>query len=352
MSSAPVFTITYWGTTGTLSAPLKPREVTDKLLAALQHLGEHDHFADLALSSRDPQQLRDFVEKQLPFHLRSTYGGNTTCVEVTTPDALIVIDCGSGFRELGVDLQRRWNAPGYSGQRTAHVLVTHAHMDHTFGTPYFDPYLDRRNEFVLYGSASVMKSLEAVLNPSSPLSNTYFPPTFDLLKAIRNRSTIDGDMTFAIGSTMITTIRLRHPGGCLGFRFDCGGKRFVFCTDHEHKEVPDRELMAFADGADLLYLDGQYLANEHEGKIGIMGEAPLSRHGWGHSAVEACVATAVAAGVRVLHVGHREPKRDDNDLARVDRYIQQSMAAALTSAGRDPASCNTCIPWEGLTVRI
>jgi phosphoribosyl 1,2-cyclic phosphodiesterase len=352
MSSAPVFTITYWGTTGTLSAPLKPREVTDKLVAALQHLGEHDHLADLSLSSRHPQQLRDFVEKHLPFHLRSTYGGNTTCVEVNTPDALIVIDCGSGFRELGVDLQRRWNAPGYAGQRTAHVLVTHAHMDHTFGTPYFDPYLDRRNSFVLHGSASVMKSLEAVLNPSSPLSNTYFPPTFDLLKAIRNRSTIDGDMTFAIGSTTITTIRLRHPGGCLGFRFDCGGKRFVFCTDHEHKDVPDRELMDFARGADLLYLDGQYLADEHEGKIGIMGETPLSRQGWGHSSVEACVATAVAAGVRVLHVGHREPKRDDNDLARVDRYIQQSMAAALTSAGRDPASCSTCIPWEGLTVGI
>ena len=132
----------------------------------------------------------------------------------------------------------------------------------------------------------------------------------------------------------------------------CGGKRFVFCTDHEHKDVPDRELMAFARGADLLYLDGQYLADEYEGKIGIMGEAPLSRRGWGHSSVEACVATAVAAGARVLHVGHREPKRDDSDLARVDLYIQQSMATALQSAGRDPASCRTCIPWEGLTVPI
>ena len=36
MSSAPVFTITYWGVTGTQTAPLKGWEVTDKLVAALK----------------------------------------------------------------------------------------------------------------------------------------------------------------------------------------------------------------------------------------------------------------------------------------------------------------------------
>jgi phosphoribosyl 1,2-cyclic phosphodiesterase len=352
MSSAPVFAITYWGVTGTLSAPLKPHEVTDKLVAALGHLGEQQCLAELTKVARDPHELRAFLERQLPFHLRSTYGGNTTCVEVQTPDALIIMDCGSGFRDLGVELERRWNAPGFRGQRSAHVFVTHAHMDHTLATPFFDPYLDPRNHFALYGSSSVMRSLEAVLSPASPLSNTYFPPTFDLLKAIRDRHVIDGGMTLAIGSTTLTTLQLNHPGGCLGFRFDCGGKRFVFCTDHEHQEVPDRTVAEFARGADLLYLDGQYLADELEGKTGIMDEQPLSRRGWGHSSVEACVATGVAAQARLVHIGHREPKRDDNDLARVDRYVRQCMAEALRSAGRDPASCPASVPFEGLTVRI
>lgn len=352
MSSKPVFTITYWGVTGTLPAPLKPDDVTNKLIAALQHLAANQQLQVIADAARDPGQLRAIIEKTLPFHLRATYGGNTTCVEVQTPDALIVIDCGTGFRELGVDLQRRWQVPGFAGSRAAHVLVTHPHMDHTFGTPYFDPYVDPRNDFVLYGSPAVMKSFEAVLSPASPLSNTYFPPTFNLLKAIRHKETIDGGMSFAIGSTTVTTIRLRHPGGCLGFRLDCAGKSFVFCTDHEHKDVPDAVLAAFARDADLLYLDGQYLAAEYEGRVGIMGEMPLARMGWGHSSVEACVATGIASRSRLLHIGHREPKRDDMDLARVESAIQQCLIASLEQAGRDVLSCRACMPFEGLTVEL
>jgi phosphoribosyl 1,2-cyclic phosphodiesterase len=352
MSAAPVFTITYWGVTGTLAAPLKPPDVTNKLVAALRHLGEKQLLTDLADAVRDPDRLQAFLENNLPFHLRSTYGGNTTCVEVQTPDALIILDCGSGFRELGVDLERRWNAPDYHGQHGAHVLITHPHMDHTFGTPYFDPYTNPRNHFALYASPAVMHSMDAVLDPASPLSNTYFPPTFNLLRAIKVRHTIEADQSFAIGSTTVTTIKLRHPGGCLGFRLDCNGKRFVFCTDHEHKEVPDPALAEFARGADLLYLDGQYLDDEYEGRTGIMDEKPLARRGWGHSSVEACVATAAAAGVRAVHIGHREPKRDDNDLARVERCMREWLAEALRRAGRDPESCTASMPFEGLTLHI
>jgi phosphoribosyl 1,2-cyclic phosphodiesterase len=352
MSSAPAFTVTYWGTTGTLSAPLRPSEVTSKFQAALQFLSERALLGELAQAANDPTRLGDFLQHHLPFHLRSTYGGNTTCVEVKTPDALVIIDCGSGFRELGVDLDRRWGAADYQGSREAHVLVTHPHMDHTFATPFFDPYFNPHNSFTLYGSASVMKSLDAVLDPDAPLSSMYFPPTFALLKAIIKRRTIEGGQAFTIGSTTIKTFSLRHPGGCLGFRLECRGRSFVFCTDHEHEQVPDRDLAEFARDADLLYIDGQYLAQEYEGREGIMSEAPQSHHGWGHSSVEASVATAVTAGVRQLHLGHREPKRDDCDLARVESYAQACLAKELRQLGREPAVCAACIPFEGLTVRL
>jgi phosphoribosyl 1,2-cyclic phosphodiesterase len=348
----PVFTITYWGTTGTLSAPLRPAEVTTKFQAALEFLGEHKLLGELGQVVNDRRRLGDFLERHLPFHLRSSYGGNTTCVEVQTPDALIIIDCGSGFRELGVDLERRWSAADYHGSRAAHVLVTHPHMDHTFATPFFDPYFNPGNSFTMYGSEVVMKSFDAVLSPAAPLSHMYFPPTFDLLKAIIKRQTITEGQTFTIGATTITTYPLKHPGGCLGFRLECRGRRFVFCTDHEHEQASDLGLAQFAQGADLLYLDGQYLAQEYEGRTGIMSEAPQSHRGWGHSPIEASVATAVAAGVRQLHLGHRDPKRDDFDLARVERYAQECLAGALRQAGREQAACTACIPFEGLIVRL
>jgi phosphoribosyl 1,2-cyclic phosphodiesterase len=352
MPADPVFTITYWGVTGTIAAPLKPDEVTDKVARAVHHLLKQGHLADLQGRPGDLAEVRRRVENYLPFHVRSTYGGDTTCLEVQTPDALLILDCGSGFRGLASDIERRWNAPGYQGQRVAHVLITHPHMDHTIATPFADCYFDPRNQFTLYASKSVERSMCAVLCADSELSHTYFPPDYDLLKAIRNFKILEPDMTFPIGSTKITTYALNHPGGCLGFKLENAGRTFVFATDHEHRDVPDRKLAAFARGADLLYMDGQYLQTEYDGKEGIMGEAPLPRRGWGHSSVEACVATAAAAGVRRLHIGHIEPKRNDDDVARIECYFQQLLRDMLLKAGQSADACQAQVPYEGLEVRL
>ncbi|MCI0458704.1 MAG: MBL fold metallo-hydrolase, partial [Gemmataceae bacterium] len=179
-----VFTITYWGITGTMTTPLTPVEVTDRIAKAIEQLVKQGRLASLRPGPELAPAIRRHLEEGLSFAQRSTFGGNTTCVEVHTPDKLLILDCGSGLRELGFELGRRWNAPDYTGSRAAHVLITHAHMDHTYATPYVGPYFDPRNHFTLYGTRSVLDSLEAVLSPDSPLSHTYFPPTFDLMKAV------------------------------------------------------------------------------------------------------------------------------------------------------------------------
>ena len=268
MPSAPAFTIDYWGTTGSYAAPLKSVDVAVKLRDAVLHLAKQHQLDALAAAATDSARLDQFLEQHLPLDLRSTFGGNTTCVSVQTPDALLILDCGTGLRELGMLLERTWNAPDFRGRRDASILTTHPHIDHLIGTPFFDPYMDPRNDFTLYvAPATVMESsLEGMLMPSSPLSSTFFPATFDMLKALRKRITIAAGQTFAIGATKVSTHGLNHPGGCLGFRFDLQGRSFVFCTDHEHLEAPDHALAEFARGADLLYVDGQYLAAEYEGR--------------------------------------------------------------------------------------
>jgi phosphoribosyl 1,2-cyclic phosphodiesterase len=352
MSAEAAFAITYWGVTGTIPAPLRPDEVTEKIVHAIHQLAEYGQLSNLPAGTASLTEIRRRVEQYVPFHLRSTYGGDTTCVEVQTPDALLVLDSGSGFRQLGSALMRRWNAPGFTGPRAAHVLITHPHLDHTHAIPFADCYFDPRNEFTLHATAVVQESLRQVLEPGRPLSHTYFPPDFDLLKAIRRFHTIQAGQEFVIGSTHISTYALQHPGGCLAFRLENAARAFVFATDHEHPEVPDRGLAEFARGADLLYLDGQYLEAEYQGRAGIMGDPPSPRRGWGHSTVEACVATAVAAGVRELHLGHREPKRTDEDLARIQAYAERSLCEALQRGGRQANTCRVQIPHEGLTVRL
>jgi phosphoribosyl 1,2-cyclic phosphodiesterase len=351
MPVEPVFTITYWGTTGTMAAPLRPCEVTDKIVRAIHRLLEQGRLAELKPGAGAEEAIRRQVES-LPFPVRTTYGGNTTCVQVGTPDALIILDSGSGLRELGISLTRRWNAAGYDGLRTAHVLITHPHMDHTFATPYMAPYFDPRNHFTIWGTAALLRSLEAVLRPDSPLSHTYFPPTYDMMQALRGFQEIKAGDQFAVGDTRVRTYALNHPGGCLAFRLENAGRAYVFATDHEHQQVPDMALAEFARGADILYTEGQYLRAEYEGKQAIPGDVPLARRGWGHSPVESCVATAVAAGVKVLHLGHREPMRPDDKIAELEAYAQQLMREELVRAGRAPDSCTASVAYEGMTVKV
>jgi phosphoribosyl 1,2-cyclic phosphodiesterase len=348
----PAFTITYWGMTGALAVPLAPRQVTDKIERAIATLVEQGRLKDMAPGAALRDAVRREVER-LPFHLRSTYGGNTTCVEVRTADSLIVLDCGSGFREWGLALARAWNAPGYTGPREAHILLTHSHIDHTHAVPFTDPCFDPRNRFILWAPRTVLESIRAVLDPASPLSRTYFPTTMGVLKGVRELREVHPGESFRIGATEITSLSLRHPGGCVGYRMEHAGRAFVFATDHEQIESPDPEVTAFAAHADLLYLDGQYLECEYDGSCCVPGEvASRPRRGWGHSTVEGCVATALAARVRELHIGHREPKRSDDDMAQFESYLQECVSDALQRAGFPADACTARLPFEGLTVTI
>ncbi|HET6407936.1 MAG TPA: MBL fold metallo-hydrolase [Chthoniobacteraceae bacterium] len=346
MSQPHVFTITYWGTTGTFCDPLLPRQVSEKIVEAIARLVERGRLANLQPGADLRATVGRLLEQEVPFANRSTYGGNTTCVEVQTPDELLILDCGSGFRELGQALDARWEAEGQTAKRSAHVLLTHSHIDHTFATPYFTPYYDRRNSFTINGPQVTLDSLTTVLDPKSALSQVYFPPTYSEMKGIRQFRPIEPGADLKIGDTRITTMALNHPGGSMAYRFENSGRVFVFATDHEQANGSDLALTAFSRGADLLYTEGQFKGAEYLGETGIDGERPMSHQGWGHSPVEVCVATAVAAGVRRLHLGHRDPRRTDQQIAAFENYARQLLER------EGDQHCELLIPYEGLQIQI
>jgi hypothetical protein len=53
-----------------------------------------------------PASVRQEAERSR-FVPRSSYGGNTTCVEELAADTLPILDCGSGRQQLSVALVRR-----------------------------------------------------------------------------------------------------------------------------------------------------------------------------------------------------------------------------------------------------
>jgi phosphoribosyl 1,2-cyclic phosphodiesterase len=63
------------------------------------------------------------------------YGGNTSCVEVRADDGtLIILDCGTGARELGLHLLRGERRPLH-----LHLFIGHTHWDHIQGFLFGSP---------------------------------------------------------------------------------------------------------------------------------------------------------------------------------------------------------------------
>jgi phosphoribosyl 1,2-cyclic phosphodiesterase len=337
--------------TGSFANPITPHELETKIAEVVRQLLRLDEFRSRARELvEDPTQLKAFIAEHVPFAARSTYGGNTTCIEIQTSDSLIIVDTGSGMRRLGEELMRRWSAA--DSRREAHVLLTHSHMDHTFATPFVDPYYDGRCEFQIWAPHKVLRSLHVVLSPTSKLRSMYFPPTYELLEGVKRFNTIREGDEFFIGSTRVRCFALNHPGGSLAYRLDSAGKSVVIATDHEHADSADLALADFAIDADVLYMDGQYLNAEYLGKACIADETPASRQGWGHSTVEAVVATAIAARAKRVLLGHHDPKRTDEQLASIEQYARCLLHSGLTSAKRAIDSCALDVAHEEQVVIV
>jgi phosphoribosyl 1,2-cyclic phosphodiesterase len=255
------------------------------------------------------------------------YGGNTACIELRFPEInrLIIIDAGSGIRELGNFMMAN---DFKNGPINTDIFLTHTHWDHIMGFPFFTPIYVPGSTLRLHGPVSFAgDTLEKIVG--GQLTYRYFPVRqAELAAKIQYIDLKEGELDLGDGIT-VTAKYLNHPLLCLGYRFSYQGKIFctaydtepfrnVFCTDPEDPsynegmategEMVAREqngiLEQFFSGVDLLVHDTQYTQEEYLAKF----------VGWGHSSFEHAVAAATRAGVKALALFHHDPVRTDDQI--------------------------------------
>jgi len=230
------------------------------------------------------------------------YGGNTSCVEVRYGKRILMLDSGTGARELGIALQRE------AGEKPLELdlFVSHAHWDHIQGFPFFQPVYQPGNHIRVHSLRGSDKSLEKVF--TGQMDGSYFPVALSDLKSSLEFQELEGPIR--LDDIHVTHFGLNHPGMAAGFRFEAGGKSLVYLTDHEpycrlagENELNrrlDREVDEFVRGADVYIREAQYTEEEYERK-----------RGWGHSTWKDAVDSAHAAGVKRLCLYHHDPMHDD-----------------------------------------
>jgi phosphoribosyl 1,2-cyclic phosphodiesterase len=259
------------------------------------------------------------------------YGGNTACLELRfgEENRLVIIDAGSGIRELGNFLLKN-DLP--KGPIRAKVYLTHTHWDHIMGFPFFTPIYIPGSELEIYGPVTYEEdTLDKVVGDQ--LRYRYFPVRQSELAAKISYYNLKEGTYDLGGGLSLTTKYLNHPILVLGYRFEYQGR--VLCTaydtepfrnvfamnpgapDYDEEAVREGEMAAreenekvlrFLQGSDLLVHDAQYTHREYLS----------SKLGWGHSSFEYAVNSAHKAGVRRLVFFHHDILRSDAELDELE----------------------------------
>lgn len=251
------------------------------------------------------------------------HGGNTSCLEINCGDEIVIIDAGTGIRDLGLELAA--NPP-----RTLRLFIGHTHWDHIQGFPFFAPAYTPGFEIHVYGASGFGKDLHSIFR--GQLDRDYFPVELTDMQAKIEFHPL-GIEPMRVCDAHVSWEFMNHPGATVGFRIETPHTCLAYITDNEFLKgylgppgeveldgpvmAPFRKIVDFVKGVDVLIHEAQYTNEEY-----------LKKTGWGHSSLSNACALVAAAKIPKWIVTHHDPLHDDEFLDRklmLTRQILRSL---------------------------
>lgn len=317
--------VRFWGTRGSLPAPLNTAGVRAKVRAAVKRAQGRTFASDSVLDA--------FIDEELGITVGGTFGGNTLCVEVEGPQGRVICDLGSGLRELG----NKMMAEAAGKALDVQVILSHMHWDHLQGLPFFVPLYIPGNRITIHTAHDVDVVRNALkVQHSAP----WFPVDFSQLGAKIDIVSMDPAQAHEVNGLTVRLMKQRHPGDSYGFRFEHGGRSVVYATDSEHRldrAAEAKPFIEFFRDADLVIFDAMYSTAD---AFGI-------RQDWGHSSNMVGVELAQQAGVKHLCLFHHDPNADDVRIAQLAEDGQR-----FATLGSSPVPLKVTASYDGLVIDL
>jgi phosphoribosyl 1,2-cyclic phosphodiesterase len=242
------------------------------------------------------------------------FGSESPCVEMRCGGHVLIFDAGSGIEGLSARLRTE-------GVKDFDVMFSHCHFDHIMGLPFLRTLYDADATVRIHaghfedGTTCRQMVDRFMAPPFFPITPKYFCADIDY-RDFRPPAKLTPHE-----GIVISTVRLNHPNGAVGYRVDHAGRAACYITDTEHVPgKPDQNILSLIQGTDLVIYDSTYTEEEFPSKVG-----------WGHSTWQEAVRLAKMAGVKKLALFHHDPEHDDTFMDKVAEEARAEWEGAVVA---------------------
>ena len=258
------------------------------------------------------------------------YGGNTSCVSITADDKILILDAGTGIRNLGSAIISKPDLEIF-------VIVTHSHWDHIQGFPFFTPIYQPNRPVHMF--PTLHKKNVVLASLIDQMDGAHFPITPDQVPSNFN-FVAENPLEFLENNGFhLEMVPMNHPGKAFGYKITIDDKIICYFTDNEidppyEKSIELNELTNQCRNADILIHDAQYTEDD----------MPL-KHGWGHSLISQVTELGKSAEVKNLVYYHHDPERTDD-------LLDKELEKAAKTLKENGSSVQPYFAYEGLKLTL
>ena len=258
------------------------------------------------------------------------YGGNTSCVSIMADDKILILDAGTGIRNLGSAIISKPDLEIF-------VIVTHSHWDHIQGFPFFTPIYQPNRPVHMF--PTLHKKNVVLASLIDQMDGAHFPITPDQVPSNFNFVTENPLEFLESNGFHLEMVPMNHPGKAFGYKITIDDKIICYFTDNEidppyEKSIELNELTNQCRNADILIHDAQYTEDD----------MPL-KHGWGHSLISQVTELGKSAEVKNLVYYHHDPERTDD-------LLDKELEKAAKTLKENGSSVQPYFAYEGLKLTL
>ena len=258
------------------------------------------------------------------------YGGNTSCVSITADNKILILDAGTGIRNLGSAIISKPDLEIF-------VIVTHSHWDHIQGFPFFTPIYQPNRPVHMF--PTLHKKNVVLASLIDQMDGAHFPITPDQVPSNFNFVTENPLEFLESNGFHLEMVPMNHPGKAFGYKITIDDKVICYFTDNEidppyEKSIELNELTNQCRNADILIHDAQYTEDD----------MPL-KHGWGHSLISQVTELGKSAEVKNLVYYHHDPERTDD-------LLDKELEKAAKTLKENGSSVQPYFAYEGLKLTL